>query len=263
MSAREIRTEGRAGVSASECMRVIPRLAGETGSAYAYRVLSYNILMLYMPPGSWIREAAIAEQLGLSRTPVHEATGLLRDRRLVDVAPQSATHVSCIDISALRQGSFMRNALEPLVFQQLNASITDPHRTRLLENLNLQREVTLGKRPQDEYIYLDNEFHRIIYQAADKSYVWECMRKACAPFDRVRYMGILFGYENPSVSDHEVFYRYLTLGGMTDEAIRDALQEHLSSYVSYFDKLLADFPDYFVYRDEAADSPIPNSGAYL
>jgi DNA-binding GntR family transcriptional regulator len=260
MPDKDTRFVGRSGVRASECMKVFPRIPGETGSAYAYRTLYYNILMLYMPPGSWIRESSIAQQLDLSRTPVHEAINLLRDRRLVDVAPQSATHVSCIDISTLRQGCFMRGAIEPLVFEQLKGAIVDPFRTRLLESLDAQREVASGMRPEDEYISLDNEFHRTVYEAADKDFVWEFVRKACAPYDRVRYMGVLFGYERPSVSDHEDLYHYLTLGGTQAQGtIADLVRAHLSGYVSYFDRLMADFPDYFVFHDDSAGlgAPLP------
>ncbi|MDD3485074.1 MAG: GntR family transcriptional regulator [Atopobiaceae bacterium] len=244
---------GRTGVVASDCMQVIPRIDGESGSSYSYRVLYYNILMLYMPPGSWIRESAIAQKLGLSRTPVHEAVALLNDRHLVDVAPQSATHVSCIDISMLRQGCFLRSSIEPLVFKQVAGSISNEYRTALSKNLEAQREIPAGNRPEDEYLYLDNIFHRLVYQAAGKDFIWEQLRRASAPYDRVRYMGLLFGYDHPSIEDHEFLFRYLTRGGIPDEEVLDLIHAHLARYVSFFDRLATDFPEYFVFDEEQPD----------
>lgn len=247
--AGHIRQAARSGVAASECMKVLDRLPDETSADYVYRLLYYNILMLYMPPGSWIREGAIADQLGLSRTPVHAAMGFLRDRHLVDVAPQSATHVSKIDISELRQGCFMRAAIEPLVFKQVGASLTDDDRLHLTGLVERQREIATGGRSEDEYVELDAEFHRTVYVAAGKGFVWEFVRKACAPYDRVRSMGVLFGYERPAIEEHEELLHYLTFGGLTDEGLDSLVRAHLSHYVTYFDKLQADFPDYFTFGE--------------
>ena len=157
--------------SITDSLVVLPRIESETGSAYAYRVLEYNILMLHMTPGAWIRERLIADKLAVSRTPVHEAIGLLRDRRLVDVAPQSATHVSLISIDALRQGIFLRSVIEPIIISQLVGNVSDEFLQKLNKNIQVQKQ--LVESSADIYLYtqVTSEFWELLYTAVNKGYL--------------------------------------------------------------------------------------------
>ncbi len=237
---------GRAGVGAADCMRIFPRKDKESGSAYAYRVLSYNILMLYMPPGAWIRESSVAEILEVSRTPVHEAMGLLRDRSLVEVAPQSATHVSRISVSQLRQSFYMRVAVEPLVVTQLARVITQPTLDELHRLVDAMDESLAIPYNEAKYIELNEEFHRTAYEAAAKGYVWESLQKTGCSFRRCCNMGVLFGYTKPSTEPFRKVLGFLENGGENRVEVATAIHEYLSNYATYIEQLISDFPDCFV-----------------
>jgi DNA-binding GntR family transcriptional regulator len=240
----------RTGTDAAEIMKLLPRKDGETGTSYAYRTLEYNILMLNVPPGTWVREEPIAERLGLSKTPVHQAVGLLRDHMLVSIKSRSATHVSRVDLSALRQGFFLRSTVEPVVISQVLCTMPTVYLAQLRQNLESQREALSTDVDVYEFIRLDDEFHHIIYRAADKDLVWNAVRKISTHFDRVRYMGLIRGYERPSVDDHVALYKMFTVGRkLPQEEISQFISNHLSHYLAYFDRMVEDSPDYFVLHD--------------
>ena len=54
-------------------MIVKERTAGESNKDYALRVLRDNIIRMELAPGSLLSEQVLANELGVSRTPVREA----------------------------------------------------------------------------------------------------------------------------------------------------------------------------------------------
>ena len=63
--------------------------------------------------GEQLSEQALAEQLGVSRTPVREAFLRLQTERLVEVKPQRGTFVFQYDTTELREICELRSVLEP------------------------------------------------------------------------------------------------------------------------------------------------------
>lgn len=237
--------EGQKPKSIADSLVVLPRMEGETGSAYAYRVLEYNILMLHMAPGAWIRERLIADKLAVSRTPVHEAIGLLRDRRLVDVAPQSATHVSLIDIDTLRQGIFLRSVVEPIVVSQLVGNVSGELLQKLEANIRVQKQ--LVESSADVYLYtqVTSEFWELLYVAAHKGYLWELLYQATVPLERLRYILLLNKLIEPNTQYCQQLYTYLHLGINDTIGINQAIQAEINSSVQKLDTVMEQFPQYF------------------
>ena len=91
-------------------MRVLERLARETGREYALRVLKENIVGLDLLPGSMLSENEIASCLNLSRTPVREAFIELSKVKIVEIYPQKGSVVSLIDYNMVEEARFMRYA---------------------------------------------------------------------------------------------------------------------------------------------------------
>ena len=54
-------------------MKISEKKAKENNRDYAFRSIKENIINLELKPGSMISEQDIANELNLSRTPVHEA----------------------------------------------------------------------------------------------------------------------------------------------------------------------------------------------
>lgn len=236
----------RVGEDAADCMEPLERHKDETNLSYAYRTLSYNILMLKIPPAAFIQEARVAERLGMSKGPVHQAITLLRDYSLVDVKARSATHVSLISLDAVSQGFFLRSTVEPAIVNDLVGTISDRDLDLLRANLEQQRAVLAETTNPFGFIQLDDDFHRIIYQADRKDLIWGSIKKVTAHFDRIRYMGLTLGYEQPSEKEHIHIYEMLESSRRpSGRTVERYLKSHLSHYKGYLGTMVKDHPEYF------------------
>lgn len=171
-----------------DTLKYMDRLASENNSQYAYRVLRSNIMYLHMYPGQIINESMLTAELNISRTPIREAIFRLREEHLVDVYNQSKTHVSLIDYNIVQNSLLIRSAVESAVFRTLCGKLDDHSRLYLLENLNRQRFYVENSELRKQFFELDNEFHKLLYDASQNVLAWEIIRSASSHLDRARYL---------------------------------------------------------------------------
>ena len=93
----------------------------------AYVKLRHWILDGTFAPGKQLRDKELAEQLGVSRTPIREALLRLEDEGLVQTKPNCSTHVSSIDFHNAFHLYSIVWTLEQLALSQAFGSITDDH----------------------------------------------------------------------------------------------------------------------------------------
>src|SRR3954462_11731135 len=74
--------------------------------------LRRRIISLELPPGEPLSENELAQELGVSRTPVRESLILLREEGLVQVFPQIGSFVSLVDLARVSEAQFIREAIE-------------------------------------------------------------------------------------------------------------------------------------------------------
>ena len=60
----------------------------------AYQTIRSRIITMELKPGDPLNDRELAEELGISRTPMREALLMLNLARMVDIYPQSGSHVS-------------------------------------------------------------------------------------------------------------------------------------------------------------------------
>lgn len=233
-----------------ENLTLLPRKPKENNREYSYRVLRYNIMTLVLVPGATINENEIAEQLGTSRTPVHEALSLLRSEHLVDIVPQSGSRVSYISLRNVREGLFLRNTIEPPIYRQLAGNLSSIYLQQMSDNLAAAEAITLAESDSsiDQYIKLDDQFHKIAYMAAEKPIIWNSMCMVCSHFERIRFQEAILIKQNLSHihGEHIQLYNFLLLGGSKFFDLDDFYSDHLSYFKSYFPTLLSNYPEYFI-----------------
>lgn len=121
------------------------------------------ILALDFPPGANLRKAPICERLGVSRAPVTEAIARLASEGLVDVVPQSGTHVSYFSMSEIREGVFLREALELATIAKVTRDLTEEQRKRLSRNMRMQ-ELLVEDGDIAGFYEADEEFHNLLME---------------------------------------------------------------------------------------------------
>jgi DNA-binding GntR family transcriptional regulator len=80
---------------------------------HVYAALRERILAGDLPRGTRLRQASLAEELGVSRTPLREALRRLSTEGLVEFSPNRGATVSELDFGDMRHAWAARVALEP------------------------------------------------------------------------------------------------------------------------------------------------------
>ncbi|WP_283115202.1 GntR family transcriptional regulator [Intestinimonas timonensis] len=223
-------------------MRLTERLPRETGRDYALRTIRDNIIHLELAPGSMVSENELAAEMGLSRTPVREALIELSKARIVEIYPQKGSAVSLIDVSLVEESRFMRKVLECAVVELDCEMITPEGLRRLQENVRLQK-FYLENYFSETLMELDNQFHKTLFEIAEKPQVYTLMDNIAIHFDRVRNLALSSVKNGKIVQDHEDITNAIAA---RDAAKARALtEEHLNRYKIDTEELRAQYPDYF------------------
>lgn len=223
-------------------MRLTERFAKETGREYALRMLKENIIHLDLIPGTMLSENELAQEMGLSRTPVREALIELSKSKVVEIYPQKGSALALIDYSLVEEARFMRSVLECAVVE-LDCEAAAPEALEELEaNIRLQ-EFYLENRSSEKLLELDDEFHRMLFRMAGKSQIYALMDSITIHFDRVRSMSLATVKELKTVSDHRAI-----LDAVKEQngiKARQLMEAHLSRYKIDEEALRREYPDYF------------------
>src|SRR5665213_971552 len=79
---------------------------------HAYREIRRRIVDNEYPPAQQVLELDLARELGMSRTPVHEALIRLANERFVQIIPRHGMRVAPLSIADLRDTYDILGALE-------------------------------------------------------------------------------------------------------------------------------------------------------
>lgn len=112
-----------------------------------------------------LREIAIADDLGVSRTPVREALRQLELEGLVNIVPNKGAYVTGITEKDVRDIYKIRSLLEGLCAKWATAYITKEQLEELEENIYLF-EFQERKGKNDQLYELDTRFHQVLYEAS-------------------------------------------------------------------------------------------------
>ncbi|MEZ2585848.1 GntR family transcriptional regulator [Kluyvera intermedia] len=154
-----------------------------------YRILRRDIVHCLIPPGTPLSEKEVSLRFEVSRQPVREAFIKLAENGLIQIRPQRGSYVNKISLSQVRNGCFVRQAIECAVARRAAMLITDSQSYQLEQNLNQQR-TAIDRQQLNDFFLLDDEFHQLLSNIADCQLAWDTIENIKAAIDRVRYMSL-------------------------------------------------------------------------
>lgn len=104
-----------------------------------YRILRRDIVHCLIPPGTPLSEKEVSVRFDVSRQPVREAFIKLAENGLIQIRPQRGSYVNKISLSQVRNGCFIRQAIECAVVRRAAGMINDEQLYQLEQNLHQQR----------------------------------------------------------------------------------------------------------------------------
>lgn len=192
-----------------------------------YRILRRDIVHCLIPPGTPLSEKEVSLRFDVSRQPVREAFIKLAENGLIQIRPQRGSYVNKISLSQVRNGCFVRQAIECAVARRAAMLITDAQSYQLEQNLNQQR-TAIDRQQLNDFFQLDDEFHQLLSNIADCQLAWDTIENIKAAIDRVRYMS-LDHVSSPEmlISQHYEIFDALQKrdGNAVDKAMTLHLQE--------------------------------------
>jgi DNA-binding GntR family transcriptional regulator len=118
-----------------------------------------------LKPGERLMEIQLAEELGVSRTPVREAIRKLELEGYVIMMPRRGTYVANLSIRDVNEVFEIRTSLDSLASGLAAERITDEELERLQRLLVMIGEY-IEENNMEKIVETDTEFHDILYQAS-------------------------------------------------------------------------------------------------
>ena len=118
-----------------------------------------------LKPGERLMEIQLAEELGVSRTPVREAIRKLELEGYVIMMPRRGTYVANLSIRDVNEVFEIRTSLDSLASGLAAERITDEELERLQRLLVLIGEY-IETNDMEKIVETDTEFHDLLYQAS-------------------------------------------------------------------------------------------------
>ena len=226
------------------------RSESESYGDFAYRTLRDKIMKLELIPGETLNEFELAEELKISRMPVHEAIRRLKDENLVEVEARKGSRVTYINLVRVNDGIFIRNCVEPELIQVTRGNISAPIMQHMIQLLNRQKDILLNGDPRDEYNALDDAFHRALYFAANRQNTYEQICKMVTHFDRVRWLGRrncnFAQIDEASYLEHKEILAAVAYRTPLSVPAHELMNRHLTRFYVFLDGLMEKYPHYFV-----------------
>ena len=122
-------------------------------------------------PGERLQETRLAQQFGLSRTPIREALHRLEALGLVEPGPQRGLRIAQISYERLRQLFAVREGLERLAMELAVASASAEELELLQDMVEVEKTLTDSRKLHDH----NRLFHRQIYRATHNPYLNEML----------------------------------------------------------------------------------------
>ena len=212
-------------------------------AARVYQSLKDAILSLDYQPGEILRKGDICDLLGVSRSPVSEAVTRLAAEGLVDVVPQAGTFVARFSMSEIREGAFLREALEAAAVELIAGAITDAQLVELRRNLRIQQALVEDDDVAGFY-RLDAEMHRLMLSYTGFRRLAHIAETSWLQVNRARRL-VLPNRRRiaETLEEHRAIVD--ALEARDPKAAREATQTHLRQLLRYLEPLERDHPELF------------------
>ena len=159
---------------------------GESLRDSVYNSLKKAIMTGVLQPDERLMEIPIANQLGVSRTPVREAIQRLEKELLVISSPRCGAKVAGITYKAVKDALDVRIGVETMVVRAVVDNITADQLIEL-KNINNEIRATIEEGNVVKISDLDNLLHRKIVEATGNNVLKDIMRMLEEHVLRYRY----------------------------------------------------------------------------
>lgn len=162
-----------------------------------------------VPAGTWLRQEALAKELGVSHMPVREALRELASEGLVEHVPYCGMRVASFPIEDLEDLYACRALLEGMAARAAAQRITGAELAALRRLLDGMKR-KLGPKQLAQYRALNHRFHEAVFHASGRRFLVKMLEQIWATFPTMLFSHVALAAHVPlpardaiDVSEHE------------------------------------------------------------
>lgn len=178
-----------------------------------------------LPPGARLMEIQVAEELGVSRTPVREAVRKLEQEGYVIMMPRRGTYVASMSIRDVNEIFEIRTALESLS-NGLAAERITAEELEKLQRLLVMIGGFMKEGNIEKIVETDIEFHDLLYQAARNARLVGIISNLREQLTRFRTLSMSYpGRLEATLDEHRTMVEAIANGDV--RAAKRAAERHM------------------------------------
>lgn len=218
------------------------KLSQSTASS-VYTGLRQKIIELTLKPRDILVEQKLAEEFGVSRTPIREVLVWLASEGLVEISRNRGAMVAPIRIEAVRTAQFVRESLEISVALAAARNMNARSELKLFHTIEEQE---LANRESDAALFYasDEAMHFELAKIAGLPLVWDYISEAKVQMDRVRRLSLSRAQSFDRLIEQ---HRRIVAAVACDDRseIKASMKEHLRQVLPDIEALRESQPEYF------------------
>ena len=180
-------------------------------------------------PGNIYSEQAVAKEMGMSKTPVHQALLDLENKGFVAILPRRGFKVNTLTEKNIRDMFELRRALERVVVLKVTPKLT----AGIMDDLEkIIKDIEQTRDPVDFQKH-DRAFHRYLASLSENTYIINALNTVWDLSDWVgaKILSDLAGYRQ-AANEHLAVYEFMAMGAADKAAA--AMDRHLNGTESRF-----------------------------
>jgi GntR family transcriptional regulator, rspAB operon transcriptional repressor len=196
-------------------------------SEVAYDVIKENILKNSLESGAVISENQIAEQLGISRSPVRTAFYKLASEGFLKILPSRGAIVQELSIKEAHDIYDLRTAVESFILRQAFEFITPEDITALRQLIIEQEKAYFSGNPQQS-MSVDMQFHAYFGKYYSNNKFEELIRNSRERFSSFGYIALTKpGRIHSTLTEHQAIVNELENRNL--QSVIDNLEKHFET----------------------------------
>ncbi|UZJ78591.1 GntR family transcriptional regulator [Fictibacillus sp. KU28468] len=198
----------------------------------AYNILKEAIINGLFKKNEVITEKRALEEFNISRTPFREAVQSLETEGWLVSIPYKGTFVSPVTKKDIEDVFELRMLVELHIVTKISSSISEKSLEEL-ENIILLMEREMSQGNEDEFIILDREFHKTLYDLAENKRLISISEQISDLFRRI---GVQVIHRQNRCEEVISEHKKIVQGLKNGDAV-DAMRIHLEKTKSALEEL--------------------------
>lgn len=197
-----------------------------------YEQLKFQILTGKITPGTRMMEVELAEEMGVSRTPVREAIRKLEKEGMVNIEPRRGAYASDISVKDMVDILEVREDLEGLAASLAAERITEEQSEELLR-ITKGYSDAIKNSDTEKMIHFDELFHKHIVSCTGNNtliQLSETVQELALRF-RYLYYDDFSRYENMPVEHKQIIEAITSGDSQTARVVADEHVKKLKNFV--------------------------------